>query len=175
VTWTIENVQEAAVDPAAVWALYADPATWSTWGHNATWASADGPLIEGGIVRVRANYGTVYRCVIRRLEPGRALELVVRPAGLTIVNVYEVEPAEAGARIRHAFVVSGPLAGFTRLTLAWFYRRLLEHEVHDAAALAADPAAGRRAHDSPLVTPPERAWHRAGRFLRGGREEHRGE
>ena len=34
---------------------------------------------------MRAGYGTVYHCLIRRLEPGRALELVVRPAMLTII------------------------------------------------------------------------------------------
>ena len=94
-SWTIESVREAPVDPAAVFALYADPATWSRWGHNATWAQADGPLVQGGMVDVRANYRTVYHCLIRRLEPGRALELVVHPALMTIVNVYEVEPTVA--------------------------------------------------------------------------------
>jgi hypothetical protein len=34
----IESVREADVDPATVFALYADPATWSLWGHNAVWA-----------------------------------------------------------------------------------------------------------------------------------------
>jgi hypothetical protein len=67
------------------------------WGHNATWARSEGPLVEGGIVDVRAGYGTVYHCLIRRLEPGHALELVVRPALLTIINVYEVDPAPGGA------------------------------------------------------------------------------
>jgi len=88
VTWTIESVREAAVGPSAVWALYMDPSTWSQWGHNATWARANGPLVDGGIVDVRANYGTVYHCRIQRLEPGRALEIVVRPAFLTISEEY---------------------------------------------------------------------------------------
>jgi hypothetical protein len=60
--------------------------------------------VEGGTVDVKANYRKVYHCLIRRLEAGRALELVVRPAGLTIINIYEVEPGKGGrgARIRHA-------------------------------------------------------------------------
>jgi hypothetical protein len=66
VSWTIESVREADVEPAAVFALYADPATWSRWGHNARWARADGPLVEGGTVDVRAGYGSVYHCLIRR-------------------------------------------------------------------------------------------------------------
>ena len=129
-TWTIESVLETDVEPAAVFALYADPTTWSRWGHNATWARADSALVEGGTVDVRAGYGTVYHCLIRRLEPGRALELVVRPALMTIINVYEVEPAPTGARLRHAFEVSGPLASLTRLVgLDRMYQRRLDAEV----------------------------------------------
>jgi hypothetical protein len=171
VSWTIESIQEAAVDPAAVFALYADPSTWNAWGHNATWARADGPLVEGGTVDVRAGYGTVYHCEIRRLAPGRALELVVRPAFLTIINMYEVEPVPAGARVRHAFEVSGPIAGVARLGLARAYRRQLEHEVAAVIRLAKDPSAIDPSRAAPPVSPPERIWHRIGRALRGGREE----
>lgn len=32
--YTIDATREAAVDPAAVFALYVDPSTWSVWGHN---------------------------------------------------------------------------------------------------------------------------------------------
>jgi len=46
-SWTIESVREADVDAAAVLALYADPSAWSSWGHNAAWARAAGPLVEG--------------------------------------------------------------------------------------------------------------------------------
>ena len=171
-SFTIEAVREAAVDPAAVFALYMDPATWSRWGHNATWAKADGPLVEGGTVDVRANYGTVYHCRIRRLEPGRALELVVKPALLTIINIYEVEPTATGSRIRHAFEISGPIARVARLALARMYTRQLEEEVAAVARMAADPSAARDepGHARP-VSPPERAWHRLGRWARGGSEE----
>ena len=167
-TWTIESVREGEVDPAAVWALYADPETWSHWGHNATWAHADDPLVEGGFVDVRAGYGTVYHCRIRRLAPGRALELVVRPALLTIVNVYEVEPTPSGARVRHAFEVSGPIAAIVRPALAGMYRRKLDEEVADVIRMAenpGDPAA--EARPAPTVSRPERVWHRLGRATRG--------
>lgn len=171
-SWTIEDVLEADVDPSAVFALYMDPATWSQWGHNATWARADGPLVEGGTVDVRANYGTVYHCRIRRLEPGRALELVVKPALLTIINIYEVEPTTIGSRIRHAFEVSGPIAGIARVLLSRMYTKQLEHEVRAVARMAAHPKAdaGEPGYANP-VSPGERIWHRAGRWRRGGAEE----
>ena len=73
VTWTIESVRDAAATPADVFRLYADPATWSHWGHNATWARADGPLVEGGTVVVLAGYGKVYRCDVRRFVTGQVL------------------------------------------------------------------------------------------------------
>ena len=169
--WMIESIQEADVDAAAVFALYADPSTWSTWGHNATWAEAEGPLVEGGIVRVRAGYGTVYRCRIRRFEPDHALELVVKPALLTIINVYEVEPTGRGCRVRHAFEVSGPIAGVARLGLARAYQRQLVAEVADVIRIAGDPDGLDEARTTPPVTRPERVWHRIGRAVRGGGEE----
>jgi len=173
-SWTIEIVRDADMAPDAVFALYADPDTWSRWGHNASWAQADGPLEEGGIVRVRAGYGAVYRCLIRRFEPGRALELVVRPAGLMIINVYEVGPAADGCRIRHALEISGPIAGLTRPFLAGMYQRKLDAEVAAVIRLAAEPV-GTASAPPPdrQVSAPERAWHGIGRILRGGREEQR--
>jgi uncharacterized protein YndB with AHSA1/START domain len=130
VTWTIESTRDAVVTAEDVFRLYADPSTWSEWGHNATWARADGPLVEGGTVDVRANYGKVYRCRIRRLVAGRLLELEARPPLLTVIQTYEVGPTPDGARVRHALELSGPLAGILRLGgAAWFYQRLLHKEV----------------------------------------------
>jgi Polyketide cyclase / dehydrase and lipid transport len=174
VSWTIESAHDADVSPDAVFALFADPDTWSRWGHNASWAQSDEPLAEGRIVRVKAGYGTVYRCVVRRFEPGRALELLVRPAGLTIVNVYEVEPSAPGCRVRHALEISGPIAGVVRPFLAGMYRRKLDAEVLAVIRLASDPAGATQVQEpSRQVSPAERAWHGIGRLLRGGREEQR--
>ena len=169
--WTIEAVREAPVTPDAVFALYADPATWSAWGHNATWARADGPLVEGGTVDVRAGYGKVYPCLIRRLVPDRALELVVRPPGMTIVNVYEVAPIPGGgSRIRHAFQIEGPIGSFARLIgLRRVYAKKLHAEVEAVARMAAgDTTTASGATD---VTAAERALHGAERHLGTGRWE----
>jgi uncharacterized protein YndB with AHSA1/START domain len=63
----IESERDAAVAPQDVFRLYADPSTWSEWGHNAKWARADGRLVDTGTVDVKAGYGKVYSCRIRRL------------------------------------------------------------------------------------------------------------
>ncbi len=136
-TWMIESVQDARVAPADVFRLYADPSTWSAWGHNATWARADGPLVEGGLVEVRANYGKVYPCRIRRLVPDRVLELDVRLPRLIVIQTYEVEPRPDGARIRHALELSGGLSVVLRIGGApWMYRRLLDREVAKVIEMA---------------------------------------
>ena len=130
---------EAAVAPQDVFALYADPTTWSTWGHNARWASADGPLEEGGTVEVQPNYRATYHCRIRRRFATVRSSREVRPLGLLIVNVYEVEPTELGSRVRHPPEFSGRLAGPVRwIGLGRLYRgRLLEREVRAVIELAA--------------------------------------
>lgn len=45
-TWMIEGIRVAAVDPGAVFRLGADPATWTSWGPSATRVRSDGPLAE---------------------------------------------------------------------------------------------------------------------------------
>jgi hypothetical protein len=128
--YTIEATRVAAVDPRAIFDLYMDPSTWSAWGHNVRWARSDGPLAEGGTVDIRPKYPVTYHCRILRLEPDHLLRIEVRPVGLRIVNVYEVEPTDGGSRIRHAFEMSGPLSGPLRwLGVARLYRSSLDDEI----------------------------------------------
>ena len=136
----IETLRDAAVAPADVFRLYVNPSTWSEWGHNAKWARADGPLVEGGTVDVKAGYGKVYPCRIRRLVAGRALELEARPPFMSVIQTYEVEPTAEGAHIRHALEISGPLAGVTRLVrLNRVYQGWLDQEVERLILMAGSP------------------------------------
>jgi hypothetical protein len=139
-SWTIDSVRDAAVDPADVWRLYADPSTWSEWGHNAKWARAGGPLVEGGTVEVKAGYGKVYACHIRRLVAGRLLVLEARPPSMLVIQTYEVGRTPGGARIRHALEISGPLAWPTRvMQLPRIYQGWLDKEVGRLIAMAGQP------------------------------------
>jgi len=153
-TWTIETVREAPVAPADVFQLYADPSTWSAWGHAAQWARIDGPFVEGATVDVKADYGRIYHCLISQLVAGRALVLVVKPPLMTVIQTYVVEPSPGGSRIRHALEISGPLAGPTRLLgLPRAYQRRLDKEVAKVIEMArhrapTDPSL------RPLTAPP---------------------
>jgi uncharacterized protein YndB with AHSA1/START domain len=140
VTWMIETVRDAAVAPDDVFRLYADPSTWSNWGHNAKWARADGPLVQGGIVEVRAGYGKVYPCRIKRFVEGRALDLEARPPFMTVLQTYEVEPTAEGAHIRHAIEISGSLAGVTKFfRIDRIYQGWLDKEVDRLIDMARSP------------------------------------
>ncbi len=135
--YVIEAAAEADVDPAAIFALYMDPSTWPVWGHNVRWAHADGPLVEGGTVEIRPKYPVTYQCQILRLVPGSLLRIEVKPKGMTIINVYEIQPTAGGCRVRHAFEISGPLSG----PLRWFgvtrlYQSSLGDEIRHCIELA---------------------------------------
>ena len=135
--WSIESVREAALSPSEVFRFYADPSTWGRWGHNTRWARADGPVVEGGIVHVKAGYGAVYAVRVVKVVPDRLIVCEVRPVGLLVTNSYEVEPSGAGVRIRHTIQVAGRLAGLLRVfQMPWFYRRLLAREIRRLVALA---------------------------------------
>jgi uncharacterized protein YndB with AHSA1/START domain len=141
--YTIEATRDAPVDPAAVFALYMDPSTWAKWGHNVRWARSEGPLVEGGTVDVRPKYPVTYHCRVLRLVPGRLLRIEVRPAGMHIVNVYEIEPTDGGSRIRHAFEMSGPLSGPLRwLGVARLYRSSLDDEIRHCIEFAQARSSG---------------------------------
>jgi hypothetical protein len=139
-TWAIESTRDAPVAPTHIYQLYADPSTWSEWGHNAKSVRMAGPMVEGGTVHVRAGYGRTYACLIRRLVDGRALELEVRPPLITVIQTYEVAPTATGARVRHVLAISGPLSrpmrwvGVDRLYQGW-----LDKEVGRLIEMASRP------------------------------------
>jgi hypothetical protein len=156
VGYTIEATREAAVEPAAVFALYMDPSTWSAWGHNVRWARAEGPLVEGGTVDVRPAYAVTYHARILQLVPESLLKIEVKPIGLTTINLYEVEGIAGGSRIRHAIEMSGPLSGPIRwLGVARLYRSSLEDEIRHCVdlALSRTSPVGARDEDQPSADP----------------------
>jgi hypothetical protein len=137
VAWSIESVREAPLSPSEIFRFYVDPSTWGSWGHNTRWARADGPVVEGGTVHVKAGYGAVYAVRVLKLVPDRLIVCEIRPAGMIVTNSYEVEPIPAGVSIRHTINVAGPFAGPSRLLqFPRLYRRLLAREIRRLVALA---------------------------------------
>ena len=127
-TWSVEHVCVAKVQPHEAFRYYTDPSTWHRWGHNTRWARLEGPYVEGATVLVRAGYEKVWPVHVLRVVPDRLVVNEVHPVGLVVINTFEVSPVDDGARLRHRIDVSGRFARFYGLFLPGLYRRLLGKE-----------------------------------------------
>jgi hypothetical protein len=137
VTWSMESVLEAAVQPDDVYRLYTDPSTWGSWAHNTAWGRAATPLAPGATVEVRVrSYPWTYTVRVRSMDPGRQIVTEVRPFGVTITSTYEVTPTPAGSRLHHTISLAGPLEGLYELLTRRQYTRMLAGETKRIAELA---------------------------------------
>ena len=134
-SFTIEDTFDAVgVRAEEVYACYADPSTWHLWGHNTSSARARTAVETGAIVDVKVRrYPWTYAVRIVEADPGRRVVCEVKPIGVRLVQTYEVEPIDGGARIHHAITVGGPLERGYSL-LAGQYTKLLARETRALAA-----------------------------------------
>ena len=136
-TWSMENVYEAAVAPADVFRYYEDPASWGEWAHNTAWGRGKTPLEPGSTVEVRVrSYPWTYTVRVRELVPGRRMVTEVRPFGVTITSTYEVSPTASGSRLHHTISLAGPLEALYK-GVRGQYSRMLIAETRRVAELAA--------------------------------------
>ena len=144
--WTISSSAQAPVPPDAIFALYVDPSTWGSWGHNTRWARARGPVVEGSIVDVKAGYGKVYPVLIRRVIENRYVECEVHPPGMLVETTFSVEPVDGGSRVEHSIGVSGRFSGITKLLkFDRLYTNLLDKEIRKLIEVAQSGALDRKA------------------------------
>ena len=137
-TWSMDNVLEAAVHPEDVYRYYTDPSTWGRWAHNTAWGRGTTPLEPGATVAVRVrSYPWTYSVRVRELEPGRRMVTEVHPFGVTITSTYEVTPTAQGARLHHTISLTGPLERLYEIVTRRQYTRMLVGETSRVAALAA--------------------------------------
>lgn len=100
-TWTHEHTLETQAAAEAIWRLWADVASWSSWDDDIEWARLEGPFAGGSRGRMKP-----------RGVPAAAFTLVSVLPGVS----YTVEQRLPLARLRfhHELAVGG--AGRTRLT-----------------------------------------------------------
>lgn len=107
--YSFSHVIEDDVDPAAVWALYEDVATWPAWDAQAEWVTRDGPFAtgSGGVMKFRDMDPLPYR--LTRVEPLREF-VDETPLGDLVVRVsHRLEPLESGRlRVTYAAHIDGP-------------------------------------------------------------------
>ena len=93
----------------AVWRLWADPSRWPEWDQRITSATTEGELEEGSMVRVKLRKGGTQLQRVTELDPDIVLLTEWHFPGARIAHEHRLQPSDAGSRITHTIIVSGPL------------------------------------------------------------------
>ena len=135
--WSAQHEEETAADPAAVWALWEDPARWPQWNHEIPSARLDGPLAHGATARVRFRRGIPVKFRIVEFEPGRSFTDEGRLPGARMGHEHVVSVGDDGTvRIRNRIYIDGPAARLYVLLMGRRVRRGLPRFVARERALA---------------------------------------
>lgn len=108
--WSFENTQTTSAAPEAVWARYADPASWPQWDHEIEYVTADGPLEVGTTGRLKPAGGPVTRFVYTEVEPGVSFTDVTKLPLARLTFRHRIEPTADGCRFTHTVTITGPLS-----------------------------------------------------------------
>jgi uncharacterized protein YndB with AHSA1/START domain len=113
--------EDTSAPPAAVWALWRDPARWPEWNSTYDSAELDGELEPGAEVTVKLHRGGRMKREVVAVEPERLLIDQARFPGARFGHEHRVEPRSAGegggSRITHRVYVKGPASGLWALML----------------------------------------------------------
>jgi hypothetical protein len=107
----------AYADPAAIWALWADPGRWPDWNEQIDHAEVDGPLDVGTEMRVKFRRGGTVRFNVTELEPERLFVDEARFPGARLGHEHRLAPGKSSVEITHRIYLEGPLSGFWSLMM----------------------------------------------------------
>jgi hypothetical protein len=107
--WTHEVVETAAVDPARVYAQWADVPGWSRWNPDVRSATIDGPFGAGAHISMTLDGGEVIPLRLDRVLPGVGFDDVAELDGVVVRTAHSVTGGPHDAVIRYAVTVTGEL------------------------------------------------------------------
>ena len=108
--------ERSSAAPAAVWALWADPARWPEWNEQLESGEIDGELAVGAGVTVKIKRGGRMKLTVIALEPERLFADEAKLPGCRLGHEHRIDPAGSGCEITHRVYVKGPTSGlFSRL------------------------------------------------------------
>jgi hypothetical protein len=111
--------------PAAVFALWSDPTTWSEWDPEVHAVEFDPPCVIGARGRLRPAQGPALAFTITALRQDELLTDTSRLPGARLDFEHVVGSTSQGARVSVAVHLRGSLAGF--------WSRVLRKPMADAA------------------------------------------
>jgi len=102
---------EAAVMPEAVYALYSDVSTWTSWDSGVERIAVDGPFAAGTTGTFTPTGGDPLRFTIVSAEPGRGFTDEFPLPGATLRGTHTLTALPGGGtRITHRMELDGPAA-----------------------------------------------------------------
>lgn len=132
--------QATSASADAIWALWADPASWSGWDLGLRKARSDAPLAAGTIGRIVPLRGSDARFIVREWRGG---DRYVSDTGLTgarlVVERHFI--SRAPVVFEHRVWFEGPLARLWSRLLGPGFRRVLPPTMQKLATFAETEAA----------------------------------
>jgi len=112
------HTERTSAEPAAIWALWADPGRWSDWNEQVERVDLDGGELRlGAAARVKLKRGGTVKYEVIAIEVERLLIEEARFPGARVGHEHRLTPATRGCEIAHRLYVEGPLSGFWSLML----------------------------------------------------------
>jgi uncharacterized protein YndB with AHSA1/START domain len=96
---------------AAVYALWADPSTWSRWDPQVASVTMSGPIRVGARGKMKGTSGPDSNIEITAIEPGVRFAYAATGPGLRMVFERRFETGDA-TRFTHSVAISGAMSGF---------------------------------------------------------------
>ena len=96
--------------PAAVFACWADPASWPDWDRDVAWVKWDSPARLGGRGRLKPHSGPSSAFIITVFEQDRVLTTVSGLPGARLEFEHLVHPVGAGSKVEVTIRLAGPLS-----------------------------------------------------------------
>jgi hypothetical protein len=107
-TFEYARTVTSSASPAAVWALWSDPGTWSDWDPAVEGVALDGPFAEGATGTMTLGGGLEAPVVLEVVEEGRRYLDRLTMGDLVIRIDHVVEPTGTGSEITVATTIEGP-------------------------------------------------------------------
>jgi hypothetical protein len=107
-TFEYSRTVTTSATPAAVWALWSDPATWHAWDPAVESVAFEGHFGEGAGGLMTLAGGIEVPVTLEIVEPGRRYLDRLTMGDLVIEIDHVVEPHEDGAEVTVSTVITGP-------------------------------------------------------------------
>jgi uncharacterized membrane protein len=108
--WAYEHTVETEAPAAAIWRLWSDVSTWSSWDDDIEWARLDGPFAVGSRGKLKPKGVPAAGFKLVTVTPGLSYTVEQRlPLARLRFHHELAEAAKGPTRFTHRVTIDGPL------------------------------------------------------------------